>query len=570
MFQTWNGRAGHYGLLVMVWAGLVLPNLGAPSLWDIDEGNNAEASREMLERGDWIVPTFNYQLRVDKPALLYWLQMGAYRTFGLGELAARLPSALAALGTILLVHELGLLMFGASAGLLAGLILASTTGFSASAHFANPDALLNLFTVLTFFFFWRSLVVAGRGWFALAGISSGLAVLAKGPVGLVLPAAITFLFLLWSRRWRILLDRRLLLGSLVFGLVALPWYIWVGAETKADFLRGFLLKHNVGRYLSPMENHNGPVYYYFPVLILGFAPWSIFLFITIWHAVKGLQKSSQKEDTEGSKGNPKLSFQFLACWIVVYLLFFSLAGTKLPNYILPVYAPLALLTGSWLDRWRRGEVPLPAWVLKVSLACLFVMGTGTVLGFLLAGGAIETSVMRGRSLPGLAIWASLGLAPIAGALLGWWCLSRNNRTGLLVTVSAAALVFVAGLAGGGSVALDHHKAPRQLAKLLPEDHLQHEVRLSCFQYFQPSLVFYCRREVSRLDDEEQTLAFLRYPAPVFLFLPAQVWEPLRNKAGSACQVLGSQRDLYRNQEIVVVTNGYQSPLPSPLSVSLLP
>src|SRR5713101_9776458 len=140
MTQSLSNRCGHYLLLLALAAGLSFPNLGGPSLWDIDEGNNAEAAREMLDCGNWVVPTFNYQLRVDKPALLYWLQIGAFRLFGINEFAARFPSALAALAAVLMTYELGGRMFGAATGLLAGLILASTGLFCASAHFANPDA----------------------------------------------------------------------------------------------------------------------------------------------------------------------------------------------------------------------------------------------------------------------------------------------------------------------------------------------------------------------------------------------------------------------------------------------
>src|SRR3954454_384702 len=107
MFRRLGGRAGHHLLLGLVWAVVCLPNLGGPSLWDIDEGNNAEAAREMLDSGNWVVPTFNFLERFDKPALLYWLQGGAYQLFGVNEFAARLPSALAALVSILVTYELG-------------------------------------------------------------------------------------------------------------------------------------------------------------------------------------------------------------------------------------------------------------------------------------------------------------------------------------------------------------------------------------------------------------------------------------------------------------------------------
>src|SRR5262249_55375469 len=107
MFSHLHLRAGHYAILILVWGLVCLPNLGGPSLWDIDEGNNAEAAREMMDSGNWVIPTFNYKLRVDKPALLYWLQIAAYESFGVNEFAARLPSALAALISILLTYELG-------------------------------------------------------------------------------------------------------------------------------------------------------------------------------------------------------------------------------------------------------------------------------------------------------------------------------------------------------------------------------------------------------------------------------------------------------------------------------
>src|SRR5438309_1369215 len=155
MFQALNTRCGHYGLLLAVASALTIPNLGAPSLWDIDEGNNAEAAREMMDCGNWVVPTFNYQLRVDKPVLLYWLQIGAFRFFGINEFAAWFPSAVASLAAILMAYELGRLMFGAATGLLGGLILASAGLFCAAAHFANPDALLSAFTLLTLLLFWR-------------------------------------------------------------------------------------------------------------------------------------------------------------------------------------------------------------------------------------------------------------------------------------------------------------------------------------------------------------------------------------------------------------------------------
>src|SRR5262249_33830230 len=146
-----KNRAGHYLLLALVWAVVYLPNLGVASLWDIDEGNNATCAREMKESGDFITPTFNYVPREDKPPLLYWLQAGAYRFLGINEWAARLPSALATLISLLAVYEMGRRMVNPGVGLLAGVILGTTLGIGAAGHFANPDALLHACTLLAMF-----------------------------------------------------------------------------------------------------------------------------------------------------------------------------------------------------------------------------------------------------------------------------------------------------------------------------------------------------------------------------------------------------------------------------------
>src|SRR5947209_15740704 len=122
MARIWNSRLIHYLVLLAVTAALTLPGLGSISLWDIDEGLNAEAAREMLESGDWVVPTFNFKPRTAKPALLYWLQALAYRQFGVNEFSARLPSVIAGALAVLITYELGRRMFGSMTGLLGGVI----------------------------------------------------------------------------------------------------------------------------------------------------------------------------------------------------------------------------------------------------------------------------------------------------------------------------------------------------------------------------------------------------------------------------------------------------------------
>jgi 4-amino-4-deoxy-L-arabinose transferase-like glycosyltransferase len=618
MSQCFDRRPWHYLLLACLWAVLCLPNLGGPSLWDIDEGNNVSCAQEMLASGNWVVPTFNAALRDDKPVLIYWLQILSARLFGLNEWAGRFPSALAALLGVLATYELGRRTFGKRAALLAGVILATSAGLVGAAHFANPDALLVAFTTLALALFWHDQRTGGRGWPAAVGVAAGLAVLAKGPVGLVLPGCVCLLFLLWQRRlWR-LPDLRTPGMVLAFVLTAAPWYVWVALETKGAWVAGFWKNHHAQRILTAMENHSGPPYYYALVFLVGLAPWSVFLAPTVLHAWRRLRGGGTDltparflaawvaaalglavlvgvwwDDVPGFvrtlapglalavflapaawrllrqlRGQPagpetpagdaatteQAAVRFLVLWFGVYFVFFSLVRTKLPNYILPLYPPAALLTAHTLERWRRGEPVLPAWAVRAGLVCLALVGVAASLGFLLAGGRLEAAFLRGRSFPALAGWAWLGCVPVAGAAAGSWLLDRGRRGAMIAAVAASAAAFAAPLAGWGLLAMEPHKAVRPLAQLLPADQTRREVRLASYGYFQPSLVFYSRREVRRLDRPEEVEAFLAGPLPGFLFVPEGVWAGLRSPTLGAARVLGRRHDLYSNRTIVVVTN----------------
>jgi hypothetical protein len=229
----------------------------------------------------------------------------------------------------------------------------------------------------------------------------------------------------------------------------------------------------------------------------------------------------------------------------------------LPNYVLPMYPPLALLMGHFLDRWRRGAVTPPAWVMRASLASLLLVGILTTLGLLLASGAFGTGLVRDRHLPALRSWAVIGLVPLAGGLAGWRCLRRQQPAGVVIAVTLTAIVTIGALAGWGTDAVDRYKAPRALTRILQAHQAQQpeeEVFIGTFEYFQPSLVFYCRRQVIQWQVDWQVMHFLSSPIPAYLFLSDRAWECLRPRLLSPFRVLGRHRDLYRGCEVVLVTN----------------
>jgi 4-amino-4-deoxy-L-arabinose transferase-like glycosyltransferase len=551
-----HGRAGAYALMVAATVLLYLPALGAASLWDVDEAHNAGCSQEMRESGNWTVPTFNFKLRVDKPALLYWLQIAAYCAFGVGEFAARLPSALAAILTVLLTYELARRMFDPRTGLLAGLILASALLFCGSAHFANPDALLNACTVLTFLLFWRAFERSTGVWPALAGLSTGLGFLAKGPVALVLPGAVVGLYLIWTRQVRRALSPRLLAGTLLFAAVALPWFALVGAETHGEYLRGFFLTHNRDRFLAAMEGHHGPLFYHAVSLVLGFLPWSVFLGPAAYYAIQESRAvaGSGIVGTENDARSPGKAYKFLACWIGVYFVFFSISQTKLPNYILPLYPAVAIVVGQFLERWRRGVIAPASWLTVGGLALWALLGLVTTAGLLIASGAVEVGLPPGHRFAGLERCAWVGLLPVAGAGAAWLCLRRHARQGALVCLGMTAVAFTASLMAWGAPALDDHKAARALVAAAGARRSDIEVHVGCYQWYQPSLVFYCQRQVLQLTEPEQVLNFLRDPLPAYLFVPAPTWDILASRMDVPCRFLARHWDFYRHCEVLVVTN----------------
>ena len=548
MVRVLHSRFAHYILLLAITAALTLPGLGTFSLWDIDEGLNAEAAREMLESGNWVVPTFNFKPRTAKPAMLYWLQALAYQRFGVNEFSARLPSVLAGAAAMLLTYELGRRMFSPATGLLGGIVAISTVQVSVLAHAATPDALLLAGLMLTFWLFWTGSAGGSRRWTWTTGLGCGLAILAKGPVGLAMPAAVIGYYFFAQRQARRLLDTQLFGGIALMLAVAGPWYALVGAETRGRFLKAFWEMDNVGRFLAPMDGHSGSVFYYPVALLIGLAPWSILF----WPALRDTMQSVTSRSERGDDRGEADAVRFLVCWIAVYVGFFSLAQTKLPNYILPVYPPLALLTARFLVRWRAGVAAVGRLDLPFALAALAIIGVGVVVGLAVAGGVFTPAAWAKQVIIGLARWAWIGAIPIIGAVFGASYLRRRRRAGVVAALAATALLFI----GIGSAlpirAVETHKACRSLVAAAGACRPYDEVRIACLGYFQPSLVFYCRREVGELYTADQALDLLRGPLPAYVICPADVGERI---AGSgAYHVTSRHRDLYRTIDVVAVTN----------------
>jgi 4-amino-4-deoxy-L-arabinose transferase-like glycosyltransferase len=315
-------------------------------LFEPDEGRYAQIPREMLMRGDWIVPTLQGEPYLDKPPLFYWLVMGAFQLFGFHDWAARLIPALAVQGCILMTYFFGRRLLGERPAFWGALALALAPGFVGMGRLLVLDGMLTFWVTLSIFSALRA-VESGtlrRGWWLLAALACGLGVLTKGPVAIVLLLPPLWLYLrLAMRPARIGRGGWILFAGVVL-TVALPWYIAVCARLP-EFARHFLLVHNVQRYVQPFD-HDRPVWFYIPVLFAGLLPWALLAIPFVRFLVS---------DDEAPKRSPALGYLLLtAAWCLV---FFSLAGSKLPTYILPAFPPLALALGVFLAqcRWRNAH-----------------------------------------------------------------------------------------------------------------------------------------------------------------------------------------------------------------------
>jgi len=293
---------------------LVFFRLGAPLLFDVDEAVFSEASREMLETGDWLTPTYNYENRYDKPVLFYWLQAAAFAVLGTHEFAARLPSALAGLGLLLLVYAFVRRLEGEETAFWSTLTLLACIEFSAYSHAAVTDMTLTLFLSLAIFSYMASRAETPR--FAhVAGfhLGSALAFLTKGLIGVVFPWGVVFLHGLLRRRagFRPFLSPA---GLLLFAAVGLPWYVLEFRANGMEFFNELIMKHHVSRFLEVNSGHSGSLLYYLPVLLLGFFPW---VFLLPGALRRAFRRSGEGEGEAGP---------IAGLWFVFVVVFFSFSN----------------------------------------------------------------------------------------------------------------------------------------------------------------------------------------------------------------------------------------------------
>ncbi len=322
----------------------------AVPLFDLDEGAFTEASREMLERHDFISTYLNGAPRYDKPILIYWLQAASVTLFGLNEFALRLPSSLAASIWVLALFFFMRRVTDEVTALYAGLVAALSVAVTVIGKAATADALLNMLLAMSMFSLYLYIIERKLRWLLGVYALTALGFLAKGPVAILVPGAVSLLFFAWKREWRIWLRMVLHpIGIPLFLLIALPWYVLQYLHEGQAFIDGFFFKHNLDRFQGPMEQHGGSVFYYVPVVLIGVLP-----FTSAGLRALSLLRTFREDDLK----------LFAALWFMFVLVFFSFSGTKLPHYVNYGLSGLFILSALYLDAVRnRFWALLPALLL---------------------------------------------------------------------------------------------------------------------------------------------------------------------------------------------------------------
>ena len=500
-----------------------LSHLGDISLIDKTEPMFVEAARQMHLTGDWITPYWNGETRFDKPPLIYWLIVIAFQTVGVNEWGARLPSAITAiLSTFLVFYTLryfgGLISLETESartcspfnstclrGDIGGgawwgmAMMALNPAWIAWGRTGVSDMLLAssiTISLLAFFLgYAQPQTRQQKGWYFIFYSFAALAVLAKGPIGIILPILIIGGFLTYTQQWqRVLWEMQLVKGSLVFLIIAVPWFILVTMANGQAYLDTFFGHHNFERFTSVVSNHPGPWFYYFPVILVALLPWSVYLPVAIYQV-----KFWKIQDLRSQDRSQHLGL-FALFWLMIIFVFFSLSATKLPSYILPAIPAGVILISLWGNQQNHIESNQN----KISLPFLITGLINVIILLVLAIASLISPKLVGDDTPNFSqLLESSHLTTLSGIIwfiasgITLYCLLRpqwrravwaGNALGFFAFMALVALPV------GQLLDTQRHLPLRQLSTTVRQVYQPNEPLL-VIGVFRPSLVYYTQQNI---------------------------------------------------------------------------
>ncbi|MDP8258226.1 MAG: glycosyltransferase family 39 protein [Candidatus Aadella gelida] len=331
-------------ILIVISSSILLFRLGDMALTDPDETFYAQTAKEMVAADEWTTPLIFGEPQFEKPIFYYWLIIISYKMFGINEFAARFPSVLFGIMGVIGIFFMGRLMFSERCGFISGLILATCVEYVVVSRGCVTDIVLTTAILLCLLFFLLGWTRTKTGYYLIAAVFAAIAVLTKGPIGLFIPVVIISSFILTVRDWRAVRKIPFFRCVFLFLIIAMPWYIIVTRMHGEAFLGEFFGFHNIVRFLEPEHRIGTSPWFYIPVVMGGFFPWSFFLPVGFWIMIREPKDASE---TKGYRA-------FLLAWFISIFLFFSISRTKLVTYILPLFPVMAIIVGRLWDKFLSG------------------------------------------------------------------------------------------------------------------------------------------------------------------------------------------------------------------------
>lgn len=441
--------------------------LGNMAFIGADEPRYARIGEEMLLRGDYVTPTLNFRPWLEKPPLLFWMAAASQSIFGAGEFGARFPVAVTALLGVLFAGFFAWRTRGVRPAILTTMILTTCGLYFTFGRAASTDMPLTAF--LTGALAFAFLACEKRGPYAvLAGVCLALAVLAKGIVAVILLAGVMGLYFVLLDEFRLSLKQSVEMTA-AFLLCSIPWHYFVWLENGYDFVATFWINHHLARFVTDLHHHTQPLWFFVPILIVGLFPWTFFLTTAanrIWLAGRRLRAEDRDQ-------------LFLALWMALPVLFFSLSSSKLAGYILPSIPPAAILIArEWDAIWEGDFLARLRLPLTLALTKAFLLIFSLLLLF-------------GMQIAYRSSWIGALLALPLLAAVCWIHFDRKEgRLPRAFLALAGAAATTAGLAAwvAAPVFQDYHSA--QYMALLARPHISREQPLIQYRYFHHTALYY--------------------------------------------------------------------------------